>query len=321
MEKEQNDQNNGQSQAPVILEFEGKGNDVKVISFNDIASSIRREQGLAGIRAVPKQFWGMYAAIIHMLQDTGMNYNEGDIFVQNNSSKAYLTDDEKAAGYNQKHAPINRWRFDKIISTIQIPNLVEDQNEGVGDARNAAIGLTLNKEGLSVAFGMNVHACSNFNVMGGSIMQSYNSMRRESLPWDVMQTRLETWLGSMDQMWSVQNDIMAKMKDYSLGMNEGAVEEVVGELYIGAMKHSYFKGAEMPFNTHELGEFVRESIKQQKESETIANVWELYNWGTSIMKPGSMDIGEIGRNSNLWSEHLINKFELDVDPILVIDSE
>lgn len=171
------------AQAIPIFEFEGKGTDVQIISMDNLQRSIRRDQGLAGIRSIPVQYWKMYASVLEMLESENINFTEGPIYVQNNSSKAYLTDEDKEAGFTQKNAPINRWRFDKIISTIQLPNIVEGDDEGVKDARNAAIGLTLNKDGLSVAYGMNVWACSNFNVMGGTIMSSYgNNQGRTGLP-------------------------------------------------------------------------------------------------------------------------------------------
>lgn len=302
----------GKDQKPTIFEFDGKGQSVQEISMTDLNRSIRRESGLAGIRAIPIQYWRMFEAITSMLQASDLNFTENDIWVQNNSSKAYLTDEDKNEGFTQKNAPINRWRFDKIISTIQLPGITEGQDEGTLYARNAAIGLTLNREGLSVAFGMNVHACTNFNVMGGSLLQSYGHNRKEGLPWDVMEIRLNTWISNLTQIWSVQNEIMREMKELQLPEDTGVIEGLIGNLYLGALKQAYFKGDAVPFNTHELSEFVQESIKQQKENEMLETVWDVYNWGTSIMKPGRMDIGEIATNSNMWSEYLVKEFALDV---------
>lgn len=298
--------NKAKDQAPVIFEFDGKGQSVQEIEMEHLNRSIRRESGLAGIRSIPIQYWRMYEAMKAMLDAADFNYTEGPIWVQNNSSKAYLTDEEKSEGYTQKIAPIGRWRFDKVISTIQIPGVNEGQDEGTALARNSAIGMTLNKEGLSVAFGMNVHACTNFNVMGGTVLRSYGQNRNEGMPWDVMEIRLNTWIANLTQIWGVQNAIMTEMKHFQIPENDGIVEELVGNLYLGALKHAYFKGDPVPFNTHELSDFVQETIRQQKDQEKLETVWDVYNWGTSIMKPGRMDIGEIAINSNMWSYYLID---------------
>lgn len=306
-------------QRPEIYEFEGNGLAAQEITLTNLSRSIRRESGLAGIRSIPIQYWKIYTIILSMLDAHDLNYTEKEIYVQNNSSKAYLTDEDKDAGYTSKIAPINRWRFDKILTTIQLPGLVEDQNEGTVNARNASIGLTLNKEGLQVAFGMNVWACTNFNVMGGTIMTSYSNRNREGLPWDAMEHRLEKWIRGANQIWSLQNNIMNGMKNHVLG-NPGIVETVMGDLYMKAIKQAYFKGDPTPFDTHELSNFAQEAIRQQKEKETIANIWDLYNWGTSIMKPGQVDIGEIATNSNMWADYLIDEFSLDV-PVEITESE
>ncbi len=310
--------------SPVFV-FDGKtGKDSNRIPIELLSKSIRRESGLKGIRVIPIQYWKIYAIILGMLDKESINHTEKAPFIQNNSSKAYLTDADEASGYTQKNAPINRWRFDKVISTIQLPGIVEDQNEGIVDTRNAAIGLTLNKEGLTVAFGMNVRACKNFNVMGGTIMRSYGLDDRIGLPWDIMETRLHNWVKNINQIWTVQNEIMHSMKDHTLEASSttmeptGIIEKVIGDLYLGAIKHSYFNGDAVPFNAYELSDFVQESIRQRKDEEKITNVWDLYNWGTSIMKPGIVDIGEISENSNMWSDYLINEFALEVPKLEIL---
>jgi hypothetical protein len=299
--------NQNQPINPLVFEFEGNGLTTKEIAISDLAQSIRRESGLAGIRNIDIQYWKFYASILSMVNDANFNYAEQPIFVQNNSSKALLTDADKLLGYNQKLAPVSKWRFDKVLSIINIPNIITGQSSDM--ARNAAIGLTLNKEGLTVAFGMNLHICSNFNVLGGTVMHSYGSANRDATPWDIMKIRLEQWIKNLNQIWKVQNEIMQEMIQYELPMNS-VVEEVVGDLYYGAIKQAYFKGPNVPFNTNELSDFVQESIRQKKKEDKLSTLWDLYNWGTAIMKPGMFDIGEIANNSNIWSEYLIDKFAL-----------
>ena len=308
-----------------IFEFSpGAGKLAETIPFNLLNRSIRREPGLRGISTIPVQYWKIYAIILGMLDTASVNYHEKPIHVQNNSSRAYLTDNDENDGYTQKNAPINRWRFDKILSVIQLPNIVENQDEGVADARNAAIGLTLNKEGLSVAFGMNVWACKNFNVMGGATMKSYGTGDNNGLLWDAMEYRLRLWIENISQIWTVQNEIMSAMKNHTLESPDlvdptGIIEKVIGDLYLGAIKQAYFAGDPVPFNTYELSDFVQETIRQRKDEEKLTNAWDVYNWGTSIMKPTQVDIGEISENSNRWADYLINEFDLEVPKLEITE--
>jgi hypothetical protein len=314
-----NDNQNAEMAAqPTIIEFEGKGTDVMPIEMNLLSKSVRRETGLAGIRSIPRQYWKFFELIITMLEANEVNYTVEKIMIQNNSSKAYLTDEDKEAGYTPKRAPINKWRFDKIISLIQLNNLTAEETSG-SSARNMAIGITLNKEGLSVAFGANVWACNNFNVMGGTVLRSYGHRGDEGLGWDNMKYKLENWISKLGKIWSVQNEIMEAMKAESISSSK-VVDRIIGNLYLGALKQAYFKGNAMPFNTHELSSFGQEAIRQAKEEDRITNVWDLYNWGTSIMKPGIMDIGEIATNSNMWAEYLCNEFFIE-KPNEIIEAE
>lgn len=305
------------AKTPEIYEF-SKENKVQPISLAALSSSIRRDSGLVGIRNIPTQFWTMYSVITGMLREENVNYTEGEFHVQYNSSKAYLTDAEKADGFDAKIAPVDRWRHDKIINVIQIPGLMT----GTGsELRNSAIGLTLNKEGLSVAFGQHVHECVNFNVLGGTVLRTYtyDNGKNDGLPWELMMHKLRQWVKGLQQIWNVQNEIMDQMKSYELSRDVPVVEEIIGDLYIRAIKQAYFKGGLTPFDTHELSNFTREMIQSRRTEDRLANVWDVYSWGTSIMKPGIVDIGEIANNSNLWSEYLIDRFEMNVPEAIIVE--
>lgn len=295
-----------------------KENKVQTIPFTALASSIRRDPGLVGIRSVPTQFWTMYSIITSMLSENNVNFTEGEFHVQQNSSKAYLTDIEKADGFDSKYAPIDRWRHDKVINLIQIPGI----SAGTGmDIRNAAIGLTINKEGLSIAFGMNVHECSNFNVLGGTILRtySYDNGRAGETPWELLMHKLGKWVKGLNQIWKVQNEIMEEMKAYTLPSDIPIVEEIIGDLYIRAIKQAYFKGGVTPFDTHELSNFTKEMLQARRAEERLENVWDIYSWGTSIMKPGIVDIGEIANNSNLWADYLLDRFAMEVPEAIIVE--
>ena len=294
-----------------IYEF-SKEDKIQAISRDHLRMSIRRESGLAGIRTIPVQYWTLYGILESLLEQNNLNHTNGEVFVQANSSRAYLTDMEKGDGFNAKRAPVNRWRFDKIISTINLPNVMAGSGEAAENMRNAAIGLTVNKEGIMVSFGMNLHVCQNFNVMGGTCLRSYTFGQDEGLAWELMLHKLTQWVSKIDQIWKIQNDCMKAMKEYTLPIDVPVIEELMGDLYISAIKQAYFKGAYTPFDTHELSNFVKEMIQSRRTEETLASVWDIYNWGTSIMKPGIVDIGEIANNSSMWSQYLMNRFEMQI---------
>jgi len=306
-----------ESMGPLTYEF---GSEKTQVITKDLLSRSIRHEGKYGkmLDTKPIQVWAMLDLIAGILNNHGVNFTPDPIHVQRRASGTYLSDEDRNNGYTKALAPIEKWKFDKAINLIQLPNIYEGDNEGVGFARNATIGVTLNELGLSVAFGMNVHECVNFNVYGGTILRTYSYGGKQGMQWDLMKIKLNDWIGKLDQIWKIHNNIANSFQKAELP-SEHVIEEVVGELYINALKAAYYQGPETPFNTHELSEFVQRVIKQRKDEEQIGNVWDLYNWGTNIMKPGSMDIGEIANNSNLWADHLAGYFNIPYEDATILD--
>lgn len=303
---------------PSIYEF---GSEKTQVIEKDLLSKSIRHEGKHGksLETKPIQVWAMIDLICGLLQKHDVNFNEDPIHVQRQSSGTYLNDQDREKGYTRMVAPIEKWKFEKVINLIQLPNVFEGQNEGVGQARNATIGITLNENGLSVAFGMNVHECTNFNVYGGTILRTYTHNRKPGTHWDAMKIMLDQWVGNLNQIWKVQNEIMGTMKAQQLPQDSQIIQEVIGDLYIKALRAAYNKGELTPFNTHELSSFTQKIIAESRDHESLGTVWDMYNWGTSIMKPGTMDIGEIANNSNLWAEYLNDYFALGIQDAEIVE--
>ncbi len=136
----------------------------QTISKDLLSNSIRHEGKYGKILDTkPIQVWAMLDLITGILNSNDINFTEDPIHVQRKASGTYLNDMDRNKGYTKSVAPIEKWKFDKVINLIQLPNIFEGNDKDIGFARNATIGVTLNDKGLSVAFGMNVHECTNFN--------------------------------------------------------------------------------------------------------------------------------------------------------------
>jgi len=288
----------------------------------DLYSQSGRIEGKYGkvLETKPIQIWHLITMLLSMAEENNLNAELSSIFVNQRDAHATLSDSDKDRGYTQKVAPINRWTFEKAISLIDIPNIGDD-------LANARLGLTLNKNGLSIAFGMNVYACTNFNVLGGTILRAYSHRGEPAIPWELIQHRLTKWMSNLTQLWTVQTEWMKKMQEHHIPADTPIIEEIFGDLYLRAIHNAYPKQTSppegmnysdiTPFDTNELSKFAQESLRNRKKD--VNNVWDLYNWGTSIMKPNMADIGEITNNSNDWANYLVENFELDVPEYEVIE--
>jgi hypothetical protein len=291
-----------------VFSLEKVDDKATTIPFELLCRSIRQE-GKFGktLDTKPVQVWSLIRNIQGMIEQGEKNYQMEDLYIQKRSSAAYLNDEDRNAGFSKFNAPINRWKFDKVIGAINLPNI---SSPGV----NAKIAVTLNDLGLMIAFGMNVHVCNNFSVLGGTVLRTFTYNGQPGLSWELVEHRLRGWINSLQQLFSVQSEIMNGMINTPV-RDERTIQKIVGILYQKAIEQAYFRGDPTPFDTHGLSQFVQEMIKQRKEEEKLGNVWDLYNWGTSIMKPGIIDIGDIANVSNLYADFLLQEFKISAPSI------
>lgn len=297
---------------PPIYEFSTEK--VQTISL-DLYSQSGRIEGKYGkpLETKPIQVWHLITMLLSMAEKNGLEAKLENIYVAQRDAHATLSDLDRDNGFSQKTAPINRWTFEKTISMIDIHS-VEDEEA------NGRIGITLNKNGLSIAFGMNLHVCENFNVMGGTVLRAYAHGDEPAMPWEVMQINLNEWMSNLDQLWEVQTQWMESMKACTISKETPVIEEIFGDLYLRAIHGAYSKQTQgshnygeslAPFDTNELSKFAQELLRNINPE--VNNVWDLFNWGTAIMKPETADIGEIANNSNDWANYLVARFKLDIE--------
>lgn len=258
---------------------------VSEVSINQLEQSIRVEgkHGRA-LSTRPVQSWNVINYITSVMEQAEVNNTMEHIYVQKRNSFPMINDNDKKLGYNRERCPIDQWLFDKIAVSFMIPNI---GNDLVG----ARIGLSFDENGIQIAFGMNVHVCSNFAIMGGQIMSTFKRGSNEPLSWDSIMIVLKDWMYNLDQKMKLEIDLMNRMIETEI-IEDGVVNRVIGGLYKRAIDQAYGTKALAPFDTAGMSNFVQNIIKSENKVEDhtfdknfgIRNVWDLYNYGTQIMK-------------------------------------
>jgi hypothetical protein len=281
-----------------------KDDNVKTIPLHNLAKSVRVE-GKSGrtLQTRPVQSWSLIATIIAMLSEHNINYHEDPIYISKKNSFPRINDEDKSLGYNREVCPINKWEFDKVIGSVTLPNLGND-------LANGKIAFSFYDKGITLALGTNVHVCSNFSILGGSLIRTFTEHGRPGYSWESIEAMLEKWFRNIDQKIHIETTIMQRMMQREIS-NEAVIDNVIGDLYKRAIKQAYFKGNDAPFDTHGMSYFVQEVIKQKKEEEKVGNVWDLYNWGTAIMKPGTIDLASIVESSKMFADYLCLEFGIE----------
>jgi hypothetical protein len=286
-----------------------KEDTVKKISYFDISKSVRvMSKTGRTLQTRPVQSWTVIAVIMQILADQGVNHELKEIYVQKKTSHPRINDADKALGYNKENCPLEKWEFDKVMTRIDIPNLGNDIATGT-------IAMMFDDRGITLALGMNVHLCTNFSILGGTSVHTFKRGEQDGHSWESIKAIVKDWIGNREQIIGVEMEIMRRMQEREIS-NETAIDRVIGTLYQNAIKQAYFKGGDTPFDTHGMSQFVQEMFRRRKDEEKLANVWDLYNWGTEIMKPGQVELSTIIDSSKLYADYLCTEFGIEKEDLI-----
>ena len=194
-----------------------------------------------------------------------------------------------------------------------IPNIGSDLVGG-------RIGMSFNDEGIQIAFGMNVRVCSNFSILGGQIMSTFKRSNNEGLSWQSIEIQMKDWVNNLDQKMKLEMDLMNRMIEKQI-TEPAVIDRVIGGLYKRAIDQAYGSKMLAPFDTAGMSNFTQNIIKASgpvrdhvfNQEAGINNVWDLYNYGTQVMKPGMVDIAEIQTSSALFADYLFDEFQIIKD--------
>lgn len=286
-----------------IFKFEGKDR-VTTLTRDLIDQSLEVTDNRGNpLRNRPVQMAVLVMAIEEMIQRNGINYNVEPIFVQKNSSHRMLTKEEKLL-YTPEDTPINKWLFDKAITKINLSH-VGDKGE------NYAIAISYHDKGIQIAHGLNVQVCSNMSILGGesSFLQTFTRKDRERDSYDGILARLENMIHNFDRNRKYQMDIMNQMKEIPIQGNN-IIDRIIGKLYQKAVDQAYGSKEIAPFSINNMSNFVQEMMKKRMGEEKLGNVWDIYNWGTSVIKPQNVDIIDVLPSNAEYANFLIEEFEI-----------
>lgn len=177
----------------------------------------------------------------------------------------------------ERHGESRPWtlpnvRINKMVGKI---DLLPDNEEF-----RPAIGYSFNPSGLSLVYGMNVMVCDNMSIFGDTLLNTYG---KDHMSIKTIFLHLQHWLRNTVDIYASQMEIVNAMQQTGITMDS---------LYktIGWFTTRTFKANDGdPFNQTELKQFITSLIEVGKEKKADMNLWDLYNAGTEIMKPGRIN--------------------------------
>jgi len=302
-----------------------KNEKAKSVPLKLLEQSIRVEDNLGrAYKTRPVQAWSLLTLMVGMLKDAEIAYKVNPIIVRADSSGVALNDIDRGENkWNKSLCPINKWIFDQLITKIDIPHVG-------GDLSNGTIMVAYTNRGISVALGLNVQACDNLCILGGQQMRTYKFEGNSGYDWETMKIHLRDWISNIDQKLNVETQIMERMMAREIE-NEDAIDLVLGKLYKKAVNWRYFNGPHAPFDLSGMSTFTQHALEQMGKVRTrkgdghdsleaygneINNVWDLYNWGTNVMKPQYERIEHLTESNRLYADFLCQEFGIEREDLV-----
>jgi hypothetical protein len=242
----------------------------------------------------PLQSWELIQNIQEMIDKAGHTFEQKDIWVQERSSTRILTNQEMQV-YKPDNTPIERWMFDHVLTKIDLAPAFHD------NGKSPAIAVSFTKQGIKVAFGMNVHVCSNLCIYGDNYISTYGNNR---MPFAKQMDILQFWINMVEEKFQDDLRTTATMQMHEV---DGVwVRETVGDLYMKAIAKAYPKTASKdlvsPVNTGQLSVMI-----QKMNVEDVKSVWDFYNAGTAIIKENNMFLEDVLDVNIAWGKYLAEK--------------
>lgn len=256
----------------------------------------------------PIQSWELIDEIHGLCTAAGLDVEIKHIYVQQNGSNPVINQNEKELYLAGDNIPITKWLFNKVAFMIAIHHPEDTET-------TTTIVASYHQQGIQVAWGQHVGLCSNMCIFGSNTMYTFGP---DSVPFDKMRVILNEWILTFDEKRNEDLKIIRDMKRVIL--NNDVMEEIlnnlIGRLFRKAVRKNYFKGKDYVLDMTKVGMLVRnieEKYELRKQLEPTSNsydqdmqitLWDVYNWGTEILKAEDTDIASLFMIISTWGKFI-----------------
>lgn len=176
------------------------------------------------------------------------------------------------------------------------------------DYSTTAIAISYNERGITIAWGQEVHICSNMTIFGNWKMHTFgpNVCTMQQI-WD----KLTKWIANAVPKRHLDREIFGLMTSRIVTRDE--YHKMIGFLHEQAVTVEYCnsKAYDPPFDITELSPFQAEGYKLFNSGKDV-RLLDIMNNGTSILSPSThTQYSNLLDRNSLWTMFCITFFELD----------
>jgi len=252
---------------------------------------------------IPEHF-EFFQDILDMCKKKKIKTSVGDIFV-NNGGLSKFPGAAIIKRLEDKHGKknIQAYLIRRVLTVIAFTEYSKP---------DMTYGIALNylQDGVQVATGYNVAACSNLCIYGENLIGTYGSGRGNNINYNKLLEHIEGWLDNLKSKVAEDDKVIKTFK--SIQFNHESANEFFGRLMRKAMESKVLKDVHAPLGEQQVKEYQRLYLKKinynrnEEAMNLVPSLWDFVNIGTEILALDKTDPFTV-----LKANNDINKYVMD----------
>ena len=271
---------------------------VEEIGLDDLRRTVltRDQKGLS--KTIPIEHFEVFDRVLDSLSSNRLNVQPDLIYASGGRNAKVISKVEELMGIDKV---TEAYWLQKILGTISIMDYADQESI-------AKIAISFSPDGIFLAYGQEVRICRNMSILGKT-----NFIDLSKIGLDKAMQIVNAWAITHEQKRELEMGVFHNMKQIEVNMNH--IDRAIGKLHKAAVTQAYINRKDpAPFTIHQLTGFTKGLL--QHGVEPINTLWDLYNVGTSIIRPMDNEFSTALQQNVGWADFLLKEYDaLEVNSI------
>lgn len=280
--------------------FENKNIKVETLSLEELSQTVIAHVDIQKSRTTPVAHFEFIQKIMEILTAAGRNPKLDHIYASNTGGTTAIRNIEEEKGLPKI---LCSWLLRKITGKIMIDKLGDEE-------MTSCIAFSYHDKGIDLAYGHNVHDCSNMSIFGSNVLHTYGAGKNVS--YETMLEVFTEWCNKMDEMHKKDMLIIAAMKGKKI--KGGGMLKFMGKLLSLAVGFNIGMKVVAPLNVTQCGEVTKGILSKDPNlfnEDNEITLWEFYNFMTFVMKGDKADITSLLTDIVALGNMMVEEYHLE----------
>jgi hypothetical protein len=174
----------------------------------------------------------------------------------------------------------------------------------------STIAFSYHDKGIDVAFGQNVHDCSNMCIYGSNLMTTYGA--NKNVDYDKMLTSFAQWCTQLEAMTESDLKVIKQLQDTII--NGKDMVNFIGKIEIAAVAANMGIKTIAPLGVSQVSEVTRGLLQKDNNifrEDREQSLWDFYNAFTYVLKGDKSDIVTLLSDTRNIGELILSAFNIE----------